>query len=345
MNTDTLISIEDYERGRKAKPTKRFNITTADTILETDYPPMQEVVPGYVAEGLNLLAGRQKLGKTWLALDWSIAVATGGLAMGAIPCEAADVLYIDLENGMARIKRRLESLGFGPGTGAATGLLKRMCVTTAAWALDKGFIEAAEEWRQTVSRPKLIVIDVFQRVKPIGVPGRNAYENDYAALSELQQWAMDNSIAVVALMHTRKGGADDPLEAVSGSNGMSACADATLVLDKTGDGGVTLYVRGRDIEEKESALKFSEGQWLVQGDADEMRRTTSRADILGVLLTAEEPMTPAAITIATGKKRNAVDQMLYKLRKSGEVATSGRGLYRHTERTDLDPKKGSGDAK
>ena len=41
------------------------------------YPnkPIRWIVPGYLAEGLSILAGRQKLGKTWLALDWAIAVA------------------------------------------------------------------------------------------------------------------------------------------------------------------------------------------------------------------------------------------------------------------------------
>ena len=41
------------------------------TIMATVFPPIRWIVPGYVAEGLSILAGRQKLGKTWLAIDWA----------------------------------------------------------------------------------------------------------------------------------------------------------------------------------------------------------------------------------------------------------------------------------
>ena len=78
--------------------------------MATVFPPIRWIVPGYIAEGLAILAGRQKLGKTWLAIDWGIAVACGGSAMGSVACEQGDVLYIDLENGHRRIQRRIETL-------------------------------------------------------------------------------------------------------------------------------------------------------------------------------------------------------------------------------------------
>src|SRR6266851_3807743 len=101
---------------------------------------------------------------------------------------------------------------------------------------------------------------------------RNAYENDYSVWSPLQKWAMDKAIAVVGLHHTKKGGAEDPLEALSGSNGLSACADTTLVLDSD-QNGKTLYVRGRDVEEKETAIIFAGGAWTILGEASDVRRT------------------------------------------------------------------------
>ena len=41
----------------------------------------------------------------------------------------------------------------------------------------------------------------------------NAYENDYSTWAPLQHWATEHGIAVLGLHHTKKGGADDPLEA------------------------------------------------------------------------------------------------------------------------------------
>ena len=63
----------------KAKPRIRFERTSTNVIMATRYPPLREVVPGYLYEGFTVLAGRQKLGKTWLAIDWAVAVATGRL--------------------------------------------------------------------------------------------------------------------------------------------------------------------------------------------------------------------------------------------------------------------------
>lgn len=170
--------------------------------------------------------------------------------------------------------------------------------------------------------------------KPAGKGNKNAYENDYSIFSPLQSWAREHGIAVLALHHTRKGGADDPLEALTGSNGLSACADTTLVLNKDGN-GITLYVRGRDVAEKETALIFEGGIWTMIGDAVEARRSTERSRILSALQTADDLMTPAELVAATGMKRNNLDQLLHRMCQDGEVLRPKRGNYCHPDRSDL----------
>ena len=321
MSDQAPIPVSEYEHRQRKDP--RFVRTNTNTIMTTRYPPIRWVVESYVPEGLSILAGRQKLGKTWLALDWAVAVACGGAAMGSIFCEAGDVLYIDLENGQRRIQSRINMLF--PGEQNRPDL-SRLDWVNEAPDLNKGFIPALEDWRMSVPDPRLVVIDVLQRVKPAGKPGQNSYESDYDAMSALQHWATERRIAVLCLHHTRKGGADDPLEAISGSNGLSACADTTLLLDRDG-GGVTLYVRGRDVEEKESALKFSAGLWTVTGEASDVRRSAERGNILGVLDQASEPMAPNVIADVTGMKSGNVRRLLHSMQRAGEVQKTGRGQY------------------
>jgi RecA-family ATPase len=55
-------------------------------------------VPGIVCEGLSLLAGPPKVGKSWLSLDLALSVAGGGKAFGAIPVQPGPVLYLALED-------------------------------------------------------------------------------------------------------------------------------------------------------------------------------------------------------------------------------------------------------
>lgn len=330
MNIPAAIPIKEFERPR-GKPRAAFQITNTVDLMLMEFDPINWVVPGYVPEGFSVLAGRQKLGKTWLAIDFAIAVATGGIAMGDVMCQQGSVLYVDMENGNRRIQTRVTMLF--PNERERPNLARLDWVKDAPM-LDKGFIDALEQWRLTTSDPRLVVIDVLQRIKPPAKATGTSYESDYSIWGPLQRWATENRIAVVGLHHTKKGGADDPLEALSGSNGLSACADTTLVLDRD-QNGITLYVRGRDVEEKESALSFAGGNWTLKGDAADVRRTDERGIILSVLLDASEAMTPKDIAIAVSMPRNNVDQLLFKLGKAGDIQKTGRGFYVHSSREDL----------
>jgi hypothetical protein len=138
-------------------------------------------------------------------------------------------------------------------------------------------------------------------------------------------------VAIVIVHHLRKSvGEVDPFEKVSGTLGLSGAADTVLVLDRDAS-GATLYGRGRDIEEIETAVEFNKetNTWRVLGEAAEVRRTNERAAILSVLIDADEPISPRDIAAETGMPRNNVDQLLFKMAKAGEVLKSGRGHYIH----------------
>jgi hypothetical protein len=301
----------------------KFKRTNTNVIMATAYEPIKWVVPGYISEGFLVLGGRQKLGKTWLAIDLSIAVAIGGIAMGSISCEQGDVIYIDMENGHRRIQSRINKLF--PSERDRPDLARLEWVTNAP-RLDAGFISELERWRASAQEPRLVVIDVLQGIKPPGSIARYAYENDYSAWAPLQAWATEKGIAVLGLHHTRKGGAEDPLESLSGSNGLSACADTTLILDRN-QNGTTLYVRGRDVEEKETALIFTAGAWSIIGEASEVRRSDERSVIIAALTDNREPMTPSELATALGKQPNNIKQLCFKMAKEGTLFRVGKGKY------------------
>lgn len=326
MNTSIAIPIKEYERSR-GKPKAEFALTNTVDLMLMEFEPIRWIVEGYVSEGFSVLAGRQKLGKTWLAIDFAIAVATGGVAMGDIPCEQGSVLYIDMENGNRRIQNRIAMLFPSEQTRPNLSWLDWV---TEAPALDKGFIDALESWRMRTKKPRLVVIDVLQRIKPPAKANGTSYENDYSVWAPLQKWATENRIAVVGLHHTKKGGADDPLEALSGSNGLSACADTTIVLDRD-QNGITLYVRGRDIEEKESALSFISGNWTLKGDASKLKLSSERQAIIEALQGADEALSPQDVADATGMSNQNARQFLVRMAKAGEIIKVKRGRYMRLE--------------
>ncbi|VAW04058.1 hypothetical protein MNBD_ALPHA04-2017 [hydrothermal vent metagenome] len=90
---------------------------------------------------------------------------------------------------------------------------------------------------------------------------------------------------------------------------------------------MTLYGRGREIEEIEMAVEFDNESWRVLGEASEVRRSQEREAILTVLSNAAEPMGPKEIANALGVEVNNVKQLLFKMASAGEVQKQARGRY------------------
>jgi hypothetical protein len=133
-------------------------------------------------------------------------------------------------------------------------------------------------------------------------------------------------LAIVLVTHTRKMEAEDPLEAISGTNGVTGAADAVLVLSR-GTKGTTLYGRGRDIEEIETAMRSDAGRWSILGDADEVRKSDERRKIVAALKEAGDEQTPTDIAKLTGMKVQNVRVLLRKMVASGDVMQPRVGFY------------------
>lgn len=296
----------------------------AETLLGMEFPPLEYVVPGYVVEGLTVLGGKPKLGKSWWAYDASIAVATGGKAMGAVDCEQGDVMYLALEDNRRRVKDRLLTLC--PARKLMKVSLDRLTVRTVAPRIDTGLLAELDKWRKSCAKPRLVIIDVYMKVRQPRKKGEDSYSADYEAVTPLQRYASEHRLAVVLITHTRKMEAEDPLEAISGTNGVTGAADAVLVLNRDSK-GTTLYGRGRDIEEIETAMRFDNGRWSILGDADEVRKSGERRKIVSALKVAGGEIGPKSIADLTGMKAVNVRNLLGKMVASGEVMQPRVGFY------------------
>jgi hypothetical protein len=102
------------------------------------------------------------------------------------------------------------------------------------------------------------------------------------------------------------------------------------VLQKRG-GSITLHARGRDIEESETALQFNKDtcRWTILGSAAEVHRSNERSRIASALTGATHGLGVKEImSIAEFGSRSAVDMLLCRMVKDGEVERLGRGLYK-----------------
>jgi RecA-family ATPase len=169
-----------------ANDNSKGDTINAETLLGMDFAPLEYIIPGYIVEGLTVLGGKPKLGKSWWAYDASIAVATGGKAMSSVDCEQGDVLYLALEDNRRRVKDRLLTLC--PARKIQDIHLDRLSVRTVAPRIDTGLLVELDKWRRSCANPRLVIIDVFLKVRPPRKKGEDAYAADYDAVTPLRRY-------------------------------------------------------------------------------------------------------------------------------------------------------------
>lgn len=248
----------------------------SDLILE---PPgeVSWIVEDFISIGLHLIVGPPKVGKSWLVLLLAICVAGGEPFLGFATVQAC-VLYLALEDTYERLKQRLWRLvDESPGP---------VSFAISADSVDGELIAQLEDQLAEFPGTRLIIVDTFQMVRS-SARSDNAYAKDYRDLIPLKRFADTHEVAVVVVHHTRKMGDADVLNTVSGTTGITGCADSTMVLSNVNraDGSATLTVAGRDREFMELKLKFRNCRWgLVEVTSrEELEERDVPDDVLQVL--------------------------------------------------------------
>ncbi len=254
-------------RGSTPPPRPPVEIISAVDLLARHFEPARWAVPELLPSGVTILAGRPKLGKSWLALGLALAIAAGGRALGQIPVEPGEVLYLALEDGPRRLQERLQALLDSRPPPA------RLHFATRWPRLDAGGLEALDTWLAGHPDARLIVVDTLKRVRPREPATARLYDADYDAVAGLQELAQRHRVCILLIHHTRKAEADDPLDLISGTTGLTAGADGALVLRRTrGASDAELVGCHRDLPADLSlALRWDHAitNWILVGDAEE----------------------------------------------------------------------------
>ncbi len=88
---------------------EKFKTVDADTLLSTPMKKTMFIVDTLIPQGVNVLSGASKIGKSWLMLWLGLQVAQG-LPVWGLKTKQCDVLYLCLEDTQRRIKDRLYNL-------------------------------------------------------------------------------------------------------------------------------------------------------------------------------------------------------------------------------------------
>jgi hypothetical protein len=327
---------DGYRPARQASPPtpKRADfakIWTLTELLAQDFPPPNWVVPGMLSEGLTVLAGKPKLGKSWFALNLALTIAAGGVAFGKFHVLPGDVLYLSLEDRLRRIQERSRKVLHGLGVQASS----RLHLAVEWERQGAGGIEAIEKWAKSVERPTLVIVDVWTKFRPAGKGNRNAYQQDYDDLSALKDMTDGLRMNGLLVHHCKKGKAEDALEEVSGSMGIGGATDGTIILTRArSENEAELFITGRDVEEGSLALEFDPKgfTWTCHGSAAE--RTESKFKAAAIVVMKANPGSPLTVSeLATHcqvptERLPYFRNVLHRMDVAGLIERVGAGRYR-----------------
>lgn len=307
----------------------------ASWLLEQDFPPLQYAVRGIIPEGMTLLAGGPKVGKSWFVLDLAYAAATGGSALGGIPVEQRPVLYLALEDGQRRLQSRLRTLGY------VTGGKDLHFVVTVDQEHPPEEIIRAYLHRNSGTAP-LVILDTLGKVMPPARPSEGAYERDYRVAGGLKRLVdVEPGSSLVVVHHVNKGVHGDFVDKVSGTNGIAGAADSILVLARDRDETTaTLSVTSRDAAEGIYQVEQPEvGRWVLSGGSLEDARAAYQqakategvgevmTELIEIVSKHPEGIRRKDIAAALGGDDGTLGKNLRRAVESGRLRSPSRGTY------------------
>lgn len=297
---------------------------TAADLMATDFPEPRWAVPGLVAEGLNLLVGSPKLGKSWLCLGLAVAVASGGRALGKVPVEQGAVLYAALEDPPRRLQGRLSAVLGGEPVPDDLHIATSLPRLPDATGWISGWVEAHPDAR-------LVIVDVLRKIRPPADARQSMYDGDYDTLGTLKALADRHNIAVVVVHHSRKAADEsDVFNEVSGSTGLTGAADAILLAKRARNTAeAVMHITGRDVTEQEYGLGWDAARcmWSLLDEPVALATMGSTRRRILDFLTEHEGATPQNIADATGLRLNTVQQNVRRMVADDQLDSDGQGHY------------------
>ena len=236
---------------------EKLHLISADTLFyqPLDHPKM--LIDGILSNGLAILSGDSKIGKSWMVLWLCLKISQGEPVWG-LPTAKTDVIYLALEDNDWRIQQRMQDLVDEPPKNLHFGF---SCGKLGA-ELEGQIKGVLEEYPAT----GLLFIDTLQMVRDNVSSRVNAYAQDYKDLSALKKIADNHKMCIFLVHHNRKEhDGSNVFNDMTGSTGIAGVADTCMVLrkeDRFGNDAV-LSITGRDIEEKRLKLAMRKNVWEV----------------------------------------------------------------------------------
>jgi RecA-family ATPase len=305
------------------------------------------LVDGLICDvGLYVFAGKPKQGKSRAMKDLAYKVRNGGAWFGHTIPETGDVLLLALEDNEDSMNLDIKAMGLQNAPKPTT------YVDTKCPSLERGFVESCEMWCEKMKNPKLIIIDTFQKIKPMGsqkTKNANSYEVDYYYLSQLHEFAKKQKICIIYVHHLSQADKAHSWDKIMGSTGHQGVTDAMYMLDRE-DGGYkgTFKGIGRNIAGFEMNIEWNTDPkhpftFVYSGDTFEIKTKEHKREIFKAMKQLKEDgeneVKPAdvfkVLNLLSIKEKGACKKNMQRMKEKRELKAGEKyGTYRLA----LDPK-------
>lgn len=238
-------------------------IRSCEEIYDTIYHKRDPIVEGLIDYGTIILGGASKVGKSFLSLQLAYCVSQGLPFLG-FKTNQTGVIYFALEDVERRIQQRMQKMfGLEPASNL-------YFATEAGYVGDGGFEEQLNTVLHEHPDVGLVIVDVMQKIRnPLE---QSNYGTDYLFITAVKELADKYGICLILVHHTRKTTDSDIFKMLSGSMGITAAVDGSMVLYKKErkSGEATLAVVGRDIRDRELNLvrDWESPKWELVSEED-----------------------------------------------------------------------------
>ena len=303
---------------------RRKRRKTGAWLKEQKFDPRIWYVPEVVREGLGILAGDPKAGKSFFALDMLLALATGGTFLG-MPLQRQHVFYVALESDDQEIQERSEML------------LRKVANIPASLefvAEPLSVEEASEEIMDFYAEHPhgFVVVDTVGQILP-NVDADGPYQKDRATMTYFRKMVQGLKRGLLLVHHSNKGGSGSSwLSRVSGTQAMAGGADYIIFLEREDSEEVgVMHTTGRGAKSASYDVEMVDGRWvpangeLSKSIAGTKSLNQSSQAILGALRASPGAVSQAGISEATALSKGQVSKMCKKLETDGLIYKDGRG--------------------
>jgi len=289
----------------------------ANELWNKDIKEPDWIIPGILPQGLCILAGKPKSGKSWLGLDISMSIAVGSDVFDAVAVPAGAAMCLTLEDTEWRLQSRLKQLH--PDDCPPLNTLKLF----PSWP--KADVNLLRQYVGEIDDLKIVVVDTLARFRAQGKKNSDLYTKDYEDISQLKAIADEFGITVLIIHHLRKSKSSDPFEMVSGTLGLTGAADTLWVLEREPNSQwANLHIQGRDVEEASLCLEFDNGHWRHVGTY-EFLPSDEELKIIKVLKNAV--LTPKEVAKMLCENHAAVSKRMQRMYNKSMLTKVEYGKY------------------